>query len=80
MGPRNLKSYAGSATAFDTKRYKPEHNLDLHVHWFDEDHNGNKVFDVLCNPRFIFYIYISVIYMYSIHCILLYMLMVDPIK
>ena len=43
-----------------------------------EDHNGNKSFDFLCNPRFILYMYFIMI---CIHCILLYMLMaVDPIK
>ena len=42
-----------------------------------DDHNGNKSFDFLCNPRFIVYMYLI---MMCIHCILLYMLMVDPIK
>ena len=39
--------------------------------------NALKSFDFLCNPRFIVYMYFIMICM---HCILLYMLMVDQIK
>ena len=46
------------------------------IYIFFEDHNGNKS-DFLCNPRFIVYMYFIMI---CINDILLYMLMVDPIK
>ena len=45
--------------------------------FYFEDHNRNKYFGFVCNPRFIAYMYFIMI---CIHCILLYMLMVDPIK
>ena len=37
----------------------------------------DKSYDFVCNPRFIVYVYFIMI---CIHYILLYMLMVDPIK
>ena len=52
-------------------------HLTLRFIFLFEDHNEIKSFDFLCNPRFIVCMYFIMI---CIHCILVYMLMVDPIK